>query len=308
MYRELEALEDLEDMEFASLGEDYEDWEDFEGADEFAFEDGEGEGDYFLGGLLKRLAAPAAQAVGGAIAGPSGAKIAGQLASSIFQESAYEYEDELEGDFEAEFEAEGGDPNVLDEMNYWAELAAEAEDEADADHFLGVLGKLAGPLLSSIMGESENYEDYEDWEDYEDGESYEDYEGDYFLPAIPALASMAMPLIGKGIKALGGLFRGRKRRRPSREYEAAVKAIPQIAAKTAVTLKKQQQAGKPVTPKKVAAAMAVNTAKTLKSKPALAKAVQKNRVSANRARQKARQAAAVKSRVMPVRQTRRLPV
>jgi len=319
MYGELEALEyeDLEDMELEYLGEDeYEDWEDleFEDLGEYEYEDWEG--DPFLGGLLKRFAGTAAKTVGRAIAGPTGANIGGWLANSVFREGEFEDEYESEAEFEAEFEAEGGNPDVLEEMEYWAELAAETESEAEADEFLGVLTRLARPLLSSVFRESyedmELYEDYEDYEDFEDYEDYEDYEYEAD-PFFGAIASLAAPLIGKGIGALGRwLRRRRRRRRPRRsrefEYEAAIKAIPKIAAKTAVTLKRQKKAGRPITRKKVAAAMAKSTAKALKSKKALAKSARRNRMAANRARVKKGQVRAARRRVLPVRTTRRLPV
>jgi hypothetical protein len=96
-------------------------------------------------------------------------------------------------EFETEFEAEGGDTSLLDEMEYYAALAAEAESEAEADEFFGALASLAGPLISSLIGEDE----------------YED-EGDPFFGAILPIISSVAPAVIRGV---GKLFRGRRKRR-----------------------------------------------------------------------------------------------
>lgn len=284
MSEDLELME-MEDLEFED--EELEDWE----SDDL-------EADPFLGRVLrspifKKLARTAARTVGGAIAGPTGGRIADVIAGRVFREAEYEDEYESEAEFEDEFEAEGGDWEVLDEMEYMAEMAAETESEAEADEFLGAIANLAGPLISSLMGEAE--EEYEDYEDFED---YEDEEADYFLPALIPLATSllpkAMPLISKGIGALGRLFRGRRRRGRRRESEAAIKTLPKIVAKTVTSLKRQATAGKPITRKVVAATMARQTAKTLANPRTLAKAAKTKSVTARR--------------VLPVRRARRLRV
>jgi hypothetical protein len=273
---ELYELEDLEDLEDEGLFEDYEDYEDYEDFEDY--EDLEGDpfiGKWFkkakqavsrvargpLGGVLKGLARKAAQVAGGAIGGPAGASIAGAIANRVIRESEFEGEYEMEGDFEAEFEAEGGDLEVLGEMEYLSEMAAEAESEAEADQFIGAIANLAGSLLPSLIGEMEDHEDYEDYED----------ESDMFFPAlIPLAASLlpkAIPWIKKGVSAVGKVINSSPRTRP------ILKALPKIAARTALSVaRKAQQKGR-ITPKQVAASVAHATAKTLATKKNVAKAM-----------------------------------
>jgi hypothetical protein len=244
MYEDLELYEDFED---------YEDWEDFE----------DYEGDMFFSSIPWRK-------VGGNIAstlvhglakkGPEwvdkGLKSAGWL--------------ESEGEFEAEFAMEGGNVQILDEMDYYAELAAQAGSEEEADYFLGAIASLAGPLISSLVKES----DYEDWEDFED------YEGDQFFPALAALAPIAAPLIGKGIQAIGKMLREDAATKP------AVKAIPKIVANTTKALARQAKSGQPVSQQAVAKKLATETKKVLSNKEAVAAAVKRNKKAADRAKSK----------------------
>lgn len=231
--------------------------EDFE---DYEFEDDELEADPFLGGMLKspvfkRLARRAARVAGQAIAGRRGADIASAVAQRVIREAELEGEYESEAEFEAEFEALGGDPELLAEMEYLAELAAEAESEAEADEFLGALASMAGPLISSLLGEAE-------WEDELDYELYED-EADPFLGAImgaaKSLIPKVVPFVRRGIQTVGKFLR-----RPS--TRSAIRSVPRMVARTAVDLRKMAQRGRPITPTSAAAVFGGNVARTLSSR------------------------------------------
>jgi len=195
----------------------------------------------------------------------------------VIRESEYEGEQENVYAPEAEFESQGGDMEVLNRMHYYASRAATASSDREADHFLGAITSIAGPLLSSLLGESEGEE--EDMEDLED-------EADPFLPALIPLAAKALPIAAKvlphalpflkrGVSAIGRLFR-------ESEAEQATRAIPTIIAATTTKLAKKAQAGKPIGKKDVIATLARQTAKTVASKPALTAAVQQNRAATRR--------------------------
>jgi hypothetical protein len=275
---------DFETTDFEDIYEGEGDFEgmDFEGLDGFG--DFEEESDYeqpdpFLGGLARSFAGPAmgmlrglaqqaAGQAGRAIAGPRGANIARGVANSVLSNLNFESTDfEEEAEALGDFEAIGGDTQVLQEMAHLASLAAEAENAGQSDQFLGGLAGLAGKLIPQLLGGlaggGEGESDYEE-------------EGDEFFPALLPLAAqalpMAMPLISKGIGALGKLFSRRRRTR-----ESLMETLPVIAAKSVTSLAKQAQAGKPINRGKVAAIVARQTAKTLASKPAVANAVQANK-------------------------------
>jgi hypothetical protein len=226
-----------------------------------------------IGGILKNLARKAATVAGGAIAGPAGASIASMIANRAIREEeygeAYDYED---ADFEDEYEALGGDPDVLAEMESLAEMAAETDNEEEADQFLGPLANLASSLLPSLLGEEEfggdGYEGY----DYEEGLDEE------FLPFLVPLATSllpkAIPLVKRGIQALGKMFhRNRRTRRHT------IRALPKIAMKTNVQLAKQARRGVKLTPKRVAAALARQTVKTISTPRKLTRAAAPARVA-----------------------------
>jgi hypothetical protein len=216
-----------------------------------------------VGGILKNLARKAATVAGGAIAGPAGASIASAIANRAIREEEYGESDYEEADFE-EYEAMGGDPDVLAEMEALADMAASTDNEEEADQFLGAIASLAGSVLPSLLGDSEFEDGYE-------GYSYEEAPDEEFLPLIPLAASLlpkAIPLVKRGVKALGkALHRNPKARK------SAVRALPKIAMKANVQLAKQARRGVKVTPKRVAAAVARQTAKTISTPRKLAKAV-----------------------------------
>lgn len=274
MFEDATLMEDLEDMEDFENYEDFEDMEDFEEYEDFEdmedfeeYEDYEDmEGDPFLGKALLG----AARRIPWRKLARTGAQALGSIGSS--------------------------ESDLLGEMAYMAELAAESESELEADQFLGAIGNIASSLLGGVLGESSS--DYEadpflgsilggllgesngeGW--YGEREDMEDMEGDPFLPALLPLAAkflpMAMPLIRKGIRGLG---------RALRETDASkqsVKVLPIVAAKSVASLAKQANAGKKLTPKRINATIVSQAKKTLSSPVQVKKAIKQNRAMAKRA-------------------------
>ena len=273
MYGDFETseFEDvLDDEGLYENGSDYEFGGDFEDYEGFDYEDP----DPFIGKFvqsipgpartaLKGLAKHAATYAGNAIGGQRGARIGRGVANAVLNNLNWEdgdYEDD--SDPFGDFEMVGGDTQVLQEMSHLATLAANAQDQEEADQFIGALAGMAGKLLPQVISSLSGESDDELWED----------EADEFFPALLPLAAkalpMAMPLISKGIGAIGKLFSRKRRTRPMME------ALPVIAAKSVANVAKQVQKGKPVKPSTVAAVVAKQTAKTLASKPAVKKAAQ----------------------------------
>jgi len=233
--------------------------------------------------LLKNLAKQAAQVAGGAIGGPTGATIAGQVADRVLRETEVGGDYESDATLEHDFEALCGDPEILEEMQYHAAMAAETEDDREAEQFIGAIANLAGPLVSGLFGG-----DGEQAGDpfsagltdglFEDGEQ-ESYDGerDDFLPLLAAALPAVLPLVKKGVGAVGKVLRGNRATRP------AIRALPRIAAKTAASLARQAGTGRRLTPQRVAATVAQQASRTLASRRGLAQAIQANRVGAGRA-------------------------
>jgi hypothetical protein len=221
-------------------------------------------------GPLKDLARKGATLAAGAIGGQRGARIGQGVADAVLNNMNWESGDmEDENEPLGEFETVGGDTDILREMSHLASLAAEAESPAQADQFLGAIAGLAGKLIPQLIGGLTGGDgEEESW----------DHERDEFLPLIPLAAQalpMAMPLISKGIGAIGSLFR----RKP--QTRRLMKTLPVIAARSATSLVKQARAGRRIKPSTVAAVMAKQTAKTLATKPAVSNAVQANNAMAN---------------------------
>ena len=338
MYEDLEYLEDGEEEmvyedELGGLMEDESLWEDLE--DETFFEDGAGqyetwedmesdgyyEADPFLGklarkagsfvkkaakgplgGMLKGLARTAATAAGGAIGGPFGAKIASTIANRVIRESDMEGDMELyESDPESDLEMMGANMEIFEEMEYLAALAAETDNEAEVDHFIGGIAKLAGPLIKSLASESV----YEGEEGYFEGEEGY-YESDQFLPLIGLAAKLlpkALPFVRKGIHALGKVM---KRSPQQRKVIAAT--LPRVIAKTATSLARQARTGKPVTPQNVAGTMARQTAKAIVRPSAVRRGAQANREAARQRVQTKGPAVRVPVRTPLGTQVRTVPV
>jgi hypothetical protein len=211
-------LEDYEEMEDFEELEDYEEMEDFEELEDYEeledFEELESaEADPFIGAalrrarralpgvlsnpLLKRMARTGAGALGQAIGGKQGGALASMLANQVLREAS------LEGDFEGDFE---------EESDFESDFEASGGD-------LEVLYEMQYYADRAARAESQD-------------------EVDQFIPVIAGLASSllpkAMPLIGKGIGAIGRLFGGRRRSRP------LIRTLPRVAAQTATRLARQR--------------------------------------------------------------------
>jgi hypothetical protein len=249
MYENWPLMEDYEDYEEL---EDFEDYEDLENNEEFEeFEDGEG--DLFIGNIVGRVA-----------------RIARRLP----------WQQLLQGGLSALSREQEAEAEALWEMAYLAELAADTESDYEADHFIGALAGIASSILPSLLGES----DLEEYEELDDGFNGE---GDPFLPALLPIAKMllphAMPLVKRGIRAIGRALREAD---PSKQ---SVKVLPIVAAKTVASLAKQAKAGKKLTPKRINTTLASQTKKTLANPQQVAKAITQNQKAARRAVQQTRQ-------------------
>lgn len=294
---------DLEELEMTDLGEsdgfgfeslngeggEYEAAFDHEGGEFEDFEQfetwGESyenlEADPFLGDLLKtatrtvskvvpgglspkffqQLAGQAARVAGGAVGGKTGAAIASQIANQVLRE----------GDGESWYESESSyeygpiDPEVLDEMHYNAYQAAESGSEYEADPFIA---DLVGPLVNGLFsGESEgSFEDL-----FEDGEGTYDHERDEFLPA---LLPFAMPLITKGIGAIGKMLNKNKTTRK------LTRCLPQVLKES---VNEVENLGRRPTQRDIAGILGRQSARAFGSPQAVARNFRQNRIAASRA-------------------------
>lgn len=222
--------------------------------------------------FLKNLAKQAATVAGGAIAGQQGAKIAGQIANQVIREGDTEAVFE-NGYGEAALESAGVDMEALADLHYYANQMAGAQNEQESDQFLGallpVLGQVAGPLLSNLLGGQREAGDPFDEEDWGSQESRDEF--------LPALLPLAMPLISKGIGALGKLF-GKKRK--TRQFAAA---LPRIATGALSQIAQEASYGRPMTPQRVASAFGNETTRVLSNPSYLKRTIQQNRSYARRA-------------------------
>ncbi|MBI5668078.1 MAG: hypothetical protein HZC41_08720 [Chloroflexi bacterium] len=286
---------DFEDMEMLLGEEEDSSLEDMELVyeDPETWETGEPEGDQFIGGLfkiakplLRQVVPQIATAVGGKLAGQRGASIANMIARNVLREAEAEGDHELdpEGDPESELQALGVNPEVLAEMAYYAQQAAETDNEEEADHFIGAIANLAGQILPSLLGETDQELTYES-----------EGEGDQFLPLLAAaapmigkVASIGAPLIGKGVRAIGRLFR----RSPRRVRRTLMPTLPRIAMRSAQRVANVARSAattrRPVTPPQVARAVtgsvARSMAQTLATPARVQAAVVRNRALARRYR------------------------
>ncbi len=238
---EMEDYEDFEDFEDLEDFEDFEDFEDGEGSLEAALWES-GEADPFLGNalkrirkavpgvlsnpLVKRMARLGAGALGQAIGGKQGARLAGMVANQVLREESLEgdFEDfEDESDFEADFEAVGGDLETLYEMQYYADRVATAESQDEADQFIPIIAGLASKLLPK-----------------------------------------ALPLVGRGIRALGSAF-GR-----SRAARPMLRTLPRMAAQAATRLARTR-----ATPTRVINTMSRQLGRTMATPRRLATAIRR---------------------------------
>jgi hypothetical protein len=211
------------------------------------------------------LAQQAAKVAGGAIAGPAGASMAAQIAGKVLREGDLYYESSWESSWYETDAAMEGDP-LMEEMSYNAAMAAEAASDQEAAPFIDAMANLAGPVLSSLLGETADPL----YEDGFDGETDTLGERDEFLPA---LIPFAAPLIGRGITAVGSLLSRNRRTR------SLLHALPKVVAETAYDMRRL---GRP-TSGDVTAAMARRTTRVLGNPTALSQTMRQNRAVAARA-------------------------
>lgn len=175
--------------------------------------------------FLRPLAQQAAQHLGQHFLGPNGGRLASSIVDRVWREAEGELEMEYEGDLEAEIERAGGDVAILREMQRFADMAAETDNEAVADQLMEQVANLAATLIPSMVTRQSQQE------------------GDYLLPLAalaPVLAPMAIkaaaPLVQQGIGAIGRLFNRQPQRR------RLVRRVPRIAARAAAQSARQMRA------------------------------------------------------------------
>ena len=254
---------------------DYEDYGEFEFDDKAMFDFEDEEFDMELedetGPLVRRLiqtekkkvaakptpkavAKAAAKVAGAAVGKGKGAKIALKAAKKTERDGEMDFEGDFEADAEAMLEASPEAQELFEQMEMYAEMAAEAESEAEADQWLGAVASLAGPLISSLLKESDGETDLYD----EDYEGYDEEADEFFgliAKAIPKIAKFAAPLVKKGIGAVGKLLRSKRTRSFARR-------LPRMALNTAASVAQRAASGRSVTPGYIAATLGRNAYQT----------------------------------------------
>lgn len=204
----------------------------------------------------KKVAQAATKVAGAAVAKGKGVKAAVKAAKKAASKGDSEWEMDLEEEAEMMLESNPEALELYEQMEYFADMAAGAESEAEADQWIGALASIAAPLISSFLKESEGeaFDDFEDFEDY-------DEEADEFFgliaKAIPKIAKFAAPLVKKGIGAVGKLLRSKRTR-------GFVRQLPKVALNTAASLAQRSASGRPISPSYVAATLGRNTYQTFK--------------------------------------------
>lgn len=193
--------------------------------------------------VLKKIAKVAAPIVGTAIGGPIGGKI-GSMATKLLGESEYESEYEFEVESESEAEMEAVLEGPMSEQQALGELMAAAASRAATDmEAEAQIGSATAVVLS---------------------------------PADREVLRSVLPSINRGVAVLTRILRRSASTRP------AVRVIPTIVKRSAVSLRKQAASGRPITRPAAARAVATQTRKVLSSPVTCAKAVRRN-VNATRA-------------------------
>ena len=193
--------------------------------------------------ILKKVAKVAAPIVGTAIGGPIGGKI-GSMAGKLLGEAEYEGYYESEGEFENEAEMEAVLEGPMSEQQALGELMAAAAARAATDmEAEAQIGSATAIVLSQADRD--------------------------------ALRGV-LPSINRGVAVLTRILRRNPATRP------AVRAIPAIVKRSAVSLRRQAASGRPVTRQSAARAVSSQTRRVLSSPSTCAKAVQRN-VNATRA-------------------------
>jgi len=152
------------------------------------------------------------------------------------------------GDFEEFEDYEAGD---LEEMEYLAEMAAEAESDAEADAFIGALIPLAAQLL----------------------------------PKAISIGRKVLPGLIKGAVRVG------RRLRRSPTARRLVRTIPTLARRTARTLASRVASGKPVNARVATRVLAGHTARMLRDPRAVRRCLRICRMRSRRARRPRRRVA-----------------
>ena len=201
-----------------------------------------------------KVAQAATKVAGAAVAKGKGVKAAVKAAKKVASKSDGEWEMDLEAEAEMMLESNPEALELYEQMEYFADMAAEAESEAEADQWIGALASVAAPLISSFLKEAEGeaFDDVGDFEDY-------DEEADEFFgliaKAIPKIAKFAAPLVKKGIGAVGKFLRSKRTRR-------FVRQLPKVALNTAASLAQRSASGRPISPSYIAATLGRNTYQT----------------------------------------------
>lgn len=189
--------------------------------------------------ILRKVAKVAAPMVGTAIGGPLGGKIGSFVGNAL--ESEYEFEGplgefEFESESEAEFESVMSGP--LSEAQGLGELMAAVAANAATD--TEAEAQIGGSIMISLSAADRD-----------------------------ALKNI-LPSLTRGAAVLTRVLRRHPATRP------VVRAVPTIVKRTAVQLRKQTNAGQPVTKKTAARAMATQTRRVLATPHVCARAMQRN--------------------------------
>lgn len=227
--------------------------------------EGENEGEQFFGkiGRFLKKAAPVLKNVARVAAPIVGTAIGGPLggkigsiAGKLLGESEHEGYYESELESEAEFEAVMEGP--MSEQQAIGELMAAAASRAATDmEAEAQIGSATAIVLS---------------------------------PAERDALRSVLPNINRGVAVLTRILRRSPATRP------AVRVIPTIVKRSAVTLRKQAAAGRPVTRQAAARAVATQTRRVLGSPSTCAKAVRRNVNATRAAARSARSSAAPRPR------------
>jgi hypothetical protein len=187
--------------------------------------------------MLKNVVKTAAPLVGGAIGGPIGSTIA-SAASNLLGESEFEGELEFEFEGESEAEMEAVMEGPMNEQQVLGELMAAAASRATTDmEAEAQIGAATAIVLSRAD--------------------------------LAALRDV-LPNINRGVAVLTRILR---RNRGTRD---AVRAIPTIIKRSAVSLRKRAERGEPVTRDSAARTVASQTRRVLGTPSVCAKAIGRN--------------------------------
>ncbi|HEX6160006.1 MAG TPA: hypothetical protein VF111_07555 [Thermoanaerobaculia bacterium] len=187
--------------------------------------------------ILKQVAKAAAPIVGTAIGGPLGGKI-GSMVGSVLREGEYEFESEYESEYESEAEYEVAMEGPLTEQQGLGELMAAVASKAATD--TEAEAQIGGAVMISLSQRDRD-----------------------------ALRNI-LPSLTRGAAILTRILR----RQPATRI--AVRVVPTIVKRTAVSLKKRAAAGEPITKRTAAKAMATQTRRVLATPSICGKAIQRN--------------------------------